>query len=571
MFHESGGEEEFEDTFGWSAEGEERYFAEPTLSSIVTTKPSRMGVPSDTSTPKTAAAESASLPTEGCDASSSLPETSTNQSQVSGSGFPPKPTNPSAAAAPRGTTVRGGRGRGLMSRDQGRAWSAKAATLEDVRVALSKGNVGKISEFLESGLDPNTQLKSGWTILLFACDKADDVMVELLLSQGADPNTHTDQFTALMAVCACKTRREEFLVRTAQLLVDKKARINAHDRHHMSPLLYAVQNGRNELVGLLLSAGADVNKEDTQGWTPVFYAAAKGDVLLMQLLVDAGANPAAECAYGETPSVVAYSNEHVAAADWLDGITSSSSQKGAPRSIARGIERSSHTESSTPAGASLKAVSTDGFVRYGDLELFLTGIKLGDLVPLFRQHQLQFSDLLSVTDRDLEQMGVTQVGVRKRLLDSILEVHKREWDMPKEAVPLNRTISGPEAAVILSNLARHAHYVRGTAVFLQQHIQSDPDVLDSDMEPVEADRLTGAVAETVAAVDGLRSEVTALQRSIHTAFRLPPPESGEVTRVTPASAVRRTLRLAAMIGGVALVGGAVYFSGRQLLSRFSKL
>ena len=76
----------------------------------------------------------------------------------------------------------------------------------------------------------------------------------------------------------------------------------------------------------------------------MFYAAAKGDVLLMQLLVDAGANPAAECAYGETPSVVAYSNEHVAAADWLDGITSSSSQKGAPRSIARGIERSSHTE-----------------------------------------------------------------------------------------------------------------------------------------------------------------------------------------------------------------------------------
>ena len=49
-------------------------------------------------------------------------------------------------------------------------------------------------------------------------------------------------------------------------------------------------------------------------------------------------------------------------------------------------------------------MSTDGFVRYGDLELFLTGIKLGDLVPLFRQHQLQFSDLLSVTDRDLEQV-----------------------------------------------------------------------------------------------------------------------------------------------------------------------
>ena len=43
-------------------------------------------------------------------------------------------------------------------------------------------------------------------------------------------------------------------------------------------------------------------------------------------------------------------------------------------------------------------------VRYGDLDLFLLGLQLGDLLPLFQSHRVKFSDLLSMTDRDLEQV-----------------------------------------------------------------------------------------------------------------------------------------------------------------------
>ena len=43
-------------------------------------------------------------------------------------------------------------------------------------------------------------------------------------------------------------------------------------------------------------------------------------------------------------------------------------------------------------------------VRYGDLDLFLLGLQLGDLLPLFQNHRVKFSDLLSMTDRDLEQV-----------------------------------------------------------------------------------------------------------------------------------------------------------------------
>lgn len=41
---------------------------------------------------------------------------------------------------------------------------------------------------------------------------------------------------------------------------------------------------------------------------------------------------------------------------------------------------------------------------YGDLELFLMGEQLGSLIPLFQRHHVEFSNLLNMTDKDLEQV-----------------------------------------------------------------------------------------------------------------------------------------------------------------------
>ena len=43
-------------------------------------------------------------------------------------------------------------------------------------------------------------------------------------------------------------------------------------------------------------------------------------------------------------------------------------------------------------------------VSFGDLELFLKGEQLWQLMPLFREHRVEFTDLLNMTDRDLEQV-----------------------------------------------------------------------------------------------------------------------------------------------------------------------
>ena len=53
----------------------------------------------------------------------------------------------------------------------------------------------------------------------------------------------------------------------ARLLISKGAKVNARDRHHMTPLLYACQTGQVGLAELLVQSSADVNAKDVKGWT----------------------------------------------------------------------------------------------------------------------------------------------------------------------------------------------------------------------------------------------------------------------------------------------------------------
>ena len=53
---------------------------------------------------------------------------------------------------------------------------------------------------------------------------------------------------------------------------------------------------------------------------------------------------------------------------------------------------------------------------------------------------VKFSDLLSVTEEDLEKMGVAQVGVRRTLLTAIADIHKSRWKMPYDNPYKNRVL-----------------------------------------------------------------------------------------------------------------------------------
>lgn len=88
--------------------------------------------------------------------------------------------------------------------------------------------------------------------------------------------------------------------------------------------------------------------------------------------------------------------------------------------------------------------------------------------------------------------------------------------------------SSSEAAVILSHLSLHASYIQGTTSFLLTHVKSSPDMLDPNMEPSEAEKLTNEISGAVTAVSSLHTEVQTLQNHIHkvrpclVSFLLPP-------------------------------------------------
>ena len=70
-----------------------------------------------------------------------------------------------------------------------------------------------------------------------------------------------------------------------QLLLDRKAPLNAKCNSGEAPLHWAANNGHGEVVEILLGKGADPNAKGHMGRTPLMYAK---DDTIRGLLMNAG-------------------------------------------------------------------------------------------------------------------------------------------------------------------------------------------------------------------------------------------------------------------------------------------
>jgi ankyrin repeat protein len=64
--------------------------------------------------------------------------------------------------------------------------------------------------------------------------------------------------------------------------------VNVGDRRRFTPLHAASQEGRLEVIQLLLDCGASANAQDNWGHTPRFQASARSHVEVAQLLRERG-------------------------------------------------------------------------------------------------------------------------------------------------------------------------------------------------------------------------------------------------------------------------------------------
>lgn len=88
-------------------------------------------------------------------------------------------------------------------------------------------------------------------------------------------------------------------------LVGSGADIHARDWEGYTPLTWAAQHGRREVVDYLLSRYAQPNAVDRWGYTPLMWAVQQGHTEVAGMLLAKGANPRTSTAYGVTPQVLA--------------------------------------------------------------------------------------------------------------------------------------------------------------------------------------------------------------------------------------------------------------------------
>ena len=89
------------------------------------------------------------------------------------------------------------------------------------------------------------------------------------------------------------------------LLLEKKADIEAKDKNQNTPLHFAASCGHRDIVDLLLEKTSDIEAKDLSQKTPLHYAASLGHKEVMTLLLEKGADLGAQDCFGR--SALSYS------------------------------------------------------------------------------------------------------------------------------------------------------------------------------------------------------------------------------------------------------------------------
>ena len=205
----------------------------------------------------------------------------------------------------------------------------------------NEGFVNIVRRLLKSGAEPNAYNHEGETPLHLACrpneNEVNVNVVKILLKHRADPNVgprpclssslRSDNYVVPPLTLAAKCRNSEL----AELLIKYGARVDRRDGRGRTALHFAVgyddmcyirctdsTNNITSTAEILLTAGAYVSAVDNSGNCPLHLACDNGKTDLVELLLSRGANPNLETVYEKKyPIHAASSGLHYEAAKLL--------------------------------------------------------------------------------------------------------------------------------------------------------------------------------------------------------------------------------------------------------------
>lgn len=158
---------------------------------------------------------------------------------------------------------------------------------------IVRNNQGKnVLDLARTEKIKNLIQEQGGNELLYAVDEGDIIKVRNLLDSGINVN-----FQNIAGLTALHLARD---LKMAKLLIDRGADLDLATGFGGTPLMNAVIFGPIEKIKLLLEKGADVNKALNNGDTPLHKAAYFGNLEIVKLLLDYGADPTLKNNEGKT-------------------------------------------------------------------------------------------------------------------------------------------------------------------------------------------------------------------------------------------------------------------------------
>ncbi|XP_029951641.1 ankyrin repeat, SAM and basic leucine zipper domain-containing protein 1 [Salarias fasciatus] len=275
-----------------------------------------------------------------------------------------------------------------------------------MKAALMRGDTKTVAQLLDKGMDVETGLACGWTPLMYSVSAVHCEMTKLLLDRGASANSSKEDRTALM-MCCTASATEDSIASCMELLLTRNADPNVVDRSGTSCLMMAARNGHSSVVNLLVSRGADIDLSNGEGYTALSVAVQYNRVEVVLKLLQLGADQTIRTRAGKSAALLAAELRRTQ----ISRILSSSLGAG-PDQDSREELLSRFLNSSAPSSA----VSAN---KLSEVELLLHGLQLGHLVDVLNEHDVTWSDLVSMNEDDLQKVGIGDPSDQQKVLSTV--------------------------------------------------------------------------------------------------------------------------------------------------------